>query len=78
MSTEHEAPPTKLPFVIDYDYEGFSETMCDLVLDEDSDLWRHMAELVEEHMPGIKPYDRREFIWNLLAPMRKAIADEFA
>jgi hypothetical protein len=84
MSATHsEAPKLQAsgkaspPFFVEHDYEGVVDEICDLVYVEDSDLWRHMGEVLERVVPGIDPYTRRELTEEMLAPIRKVYASEF-
>lgn len=65
------------PFFVEHDYEDFVQQIADLSLDEDSNLWRHIGEVLERLAPGINPFDRREATAEILSPIRKALADEF-
>lgn len=79
----HETP--KLPPVArdrsdalgETDHEGLSAIASGLVLREGSELWVHIANVLEQVQPLLTPFDRRELVHEILRPLRRVFDEAF-
>lgn len=70
-------PDGSLNIEVDHDYEGVVRQIDDLVSEESGKLWLHIGEVIERLMPGISPYDKREAVSEILAPVKQVFIDAF-